>query len=512
VTPAGIRARGGPPLALQIVILLIASLVLALAMTFAILVLAPPPREPVYRTEEIANALRGQDMEPRDGRPLHRQIEAQAPVPPKNVDPFWTEGTRRALAESLKTPVESLVLFQRPQSRLQRILRGAATPAGPPNRRGGRSGPGPAPDGTPRFEVRRIEGPPTATPAATTGPPSPTPEVRRTPAGRAGDGRGGRRFFRPGPVFGVFTAAWKQPDGRWVVVTPEHEPFPTDWQKRLAIWLLGCLFIATSAGYLFARRITRPITEFARASETLGRDPQAPLINLHGPAEIGMAARAFNEMQARIKRYIDDHTAMVGAISHDMRTPLARIRFKLEGAPSKVRDGVLQDVAQMEQMLSAVLRFIQDSSEPRERERVDLLSLVECAVDDAAVVGGKITLAESPLLVIDADPLAIQRLLTNLIDNAAKYATRAEVKLYQEDGDAVVEIADEGPGLAPEDLERVFTPFYRATAARTLDVGGVGLGLAVARSIARAHGGDVTLTPTAKGLLAQVRLPLPGDS
>jgi len=488
-------AGGGPSLALQVVAVVAASLFLALAMTFAILVLAPPPREPIYRTEEIANALRGQDLEPRDGRVLIRSLRGSQPTPPPNVEVFWTEGSRRAVADSLKVSEADIVLFQRPQTRLQRFLRGAAPPPGR-RRDDGPGGRGPRPP-------QAVDNSPNA---GRNGP----PRIQGQDQGPRQPG--GRRFFRPGPVFGEFTAGWKQPDGRWVVVKPEKEHFPTDWQQRLVIWLLGCLVIAGIGGVLFARRITRPITDFARASETLGRDPQAPLMNLKGPAEIGAAARAFNDMQARIKRYIDDHTAMVGAISHDMRTPLARIRFKLEGAPPKVRDAIMTDVTQMEQMLSAVLHFIQESSEPHSREKVDLLSLLECAVDDGSMLGGKIELADAPPLVVDADPLALQRLFTNLIDNVLKYAKRADVRLYAADGDAVIEIADEGPGIAEEDMERVFKPFYRSTEARNLDVGGVGLGLAVARSIARSHGGDLTLARSDKGLTATVRLPLAQDA
>lgn len=147
---------------------------------------------------------------------------------------------------------------------------------------------------------------------------------------------------------------------------------------------------------------------------------------------------------------------MVGAISHDLRTPLARMRFRLERAPAEMKPGMLSDVSQMEEMITSVLLFIRDASEPSIRERVDLRSIVECVVDDAALVGG----------------------------------------------DAV------GPGPPDSEMERVFLPFYRSVSSRTLDKGGIGLGLAVSRSIARAHGGDVRLYSGEPGLAAQLRLPL----
>jgi len=229
---------------------------------------------------------------------------------------------------------------------------------------------------------------------------------------------------------------------------------------------------------------------------------------LSGPAEIGTAARAFNDMQARLKRYIEDRTGMVGAISHDMRTPLSRIRFKLEAAPPSVKSAVLADVEQMEQMITSVLAFIRDASAGRPRERVDLRSILECLVDDAAQMGRNVSLEDGEAVTITADSLGLARLFGNLVDNAVKYGGEARLKVSIEADEAVVDIADSGPGLADSDLERVFTPFYRAESARTLDGGGVGLGLAVARSIARAHGGDVVLAASPEGLTARVRLPL----
>jgi len=214
-------------------------------------------------------------------------------------------------------------------------------------------------------------------------------------------------------------------------------------------------------------------------------------------------------MQVRIKRYVDDRTAMVGAISHDLRTPLTRIRFKVEGADPALRGAVLSDVEQMEAMISAVLVFIRDANAPAHRERLDLLSLLECEVDAAALVGAGVVMEDAAPVIVSADPVALQRLFGNLIDNAVKYGGGARVSLGVEEGEAVVRVTDEGPGLSPDELRQAFDPFYRAEPSRNRDSGGVGLGLAVARSIARGHGGEVTLEPQAKGLAAVVRLPLP---
>jgi signal transduction histidine kinase len=309
-------------------------------------------------------------------------------------------------------------------------------------------------------------------------------------------------------VFGEFTAALKQPDGRWTIVRSSPEPFPTDWQRRMLLVVLVAFAVVAPLAFLFARRITAPLKRFSEAAERLGRDPQAPPVTLSGPAEIGVAAEAFNNMQARVKRYIDDRTAMVGAISHDLRTPLARIRFKLERAESGLKDSVLGDIAQMEQMIQGVLAFIRDESTPRRREKLDLLSLVECVADDAALVGQDVEIVRSETLQVEGDAVALQRLFVNLVDNAVKYGGQARIGLSREGDLAVVKIADAGPGLSPEDLERAFQPFFRADPSRNVDSGGIGLGLPIARSTARAHGGDVELALGTTGLVARVTLPI----
>ncbi|MGC1304653.1 MAG: ATP-binding protein, partial [Caulobacteraceae bacterium] len=224
--------------------------------------------------------------------------------------------------------------------------------------------------------------------------------------------------------------------------------------------------------------------------------------------EIDRVAAAFDSMQARLRRYVDDRTAMVGAISHDLRTPLARMRFRLEKAPEALRLNMLGDLGQMEEMISAVLAFIRDASEPGLRERVDLRSIVECVVDDAAMVGGDAVLAPGDAVPVEVDIMSVQRMLTNLVENALRYGDQARVHLFSEGEEAVARIVDAGPGLSEPELERVFAPFYRSSESRTLNQGGIGLGLSVSRSIARAHGGDVVLRRAPDGFLAEVRLPL----
>jgi two-component system OmpR family sensor kinase len=315
----------------------------------------------------------------------------------------------------------------------------------------------------------------------------------------------------PAPfVEGDFMAAMRTVDG-WAVVQPVPEPFPNAWQRRVLLWFLVAAAVVAPAGWWFSRRLVRPISGFASAAERLGRDPSAPVLALGGPAEVGRAAHAFNRMQSRLRSFVADRTAMIGAISHDLRTPLTRMRFRIEDVPDGVREGMEADLDEMEQMISSVLAFIRDASEPGVREKLELSSLVEDVVEDATFVGKKAVLQHSEQAAVEIDAIGIRRLLANLVENAVKYGDQADVRLFTEQQDAVVEISDNGPGLPDAELERVFEPFYRTPEARASGKTGSGLGLAVCRSIARAHGGDVRLRRAPRGLVAQVRLPLAFD-
>ncbi len=445
----------GAPIAVQILALLMTGLVAAQLVTFGVIVLAPPDRGGDYRMEAVAQALRGGPLDGQGQRPLVRSI---ATTPPAEKGLGWVTLWRaqRDLARMLYVPFDNV--------RVQFHLT-------PPFAGSGGGGPGGPPRGHEEFSH-------------------------------------GQPAFHGPPMAGDFIAALQVGPGRWVMVRPRPEGFPNFWQRRLLLWFAVSFAVVAPIGYLFARRLVAPLAAFAGAAERLGRDPNAPLMTLGGPAEIGRAARAFNDMQVRLKRYVEDRTAMVGAISHDLRTPLARLRFKLERVEPTYRASMLKDVAEMEAMITSVLDFIRDASEPSRRQRADLRSIVECVVDDAAMVGGAAVLSPGDPVAVDVDMLAIQRVVTNLVDNAVQYGGSAKVSLGERGGEAVVEIADEGPGLPSTELERVFQPFYRSDPARTLDKGGVGLGLSLSRSIARAHGGEVSLRPGSPGLIAELRLPL----
>ncbi|HEY0436148.1 MAG TPA: HAMP domain-containing protein, partial [Phenylobacterium sp.] len=311
--------RTRAPISLQIVGLLLAGLVVAQAISFGLVFLLPPPRPPIYRVGDLAAAMHGGPLRTRFGRPMVR-ASLHALPPDLAVPRHDHERTLATLARTLAAPESRVRLIEQSASPIWRLQR-AFRRSGPPG--GGDRGPEAADPLSPPADVADR-----------------APELASSAAPEPANRYFTHRRFAGGPetpIFGDFAAAVQRDDGAWTVVRSTPEPFPSTWQMEASAWLAAGFLLVASAGYLFSRRISAPLRRFAEAAERLGRDPHAPQMTLRGPAEVGMAAQAFNEMQARLKRYINDRTAMVGAISHDLRTPLARIRFKLEQAPPAVR-------------------------------------------------------------------------------------------------------------------------------------------------------------------------------
>ena len=320
----------------------------------------------------------------------------------------------------------------------------------------------------------------------------------------AKDGHGPAERF----VFAPFKAGFRRADGRWLVIQPPPSLKPTPWQQLTMVWLLISTLVVAPFAYLFARRLAAPIALFADAAERLGRDPGAPPLAVHGTAEIAVAARAFNDMQERLARYVEDRTAMIGAVAHDLRTPITRLRFRLESVPDDLRAKMGGDLAEMEAMISGTLAFVRDTTQPTVRARLELSSLLESLADEMSETGLDVSVGQSEKVIVSGDPVALRRLFNNLLENAVKFGRHARVRVFPSLGQAVVEIDDDGPGLPPGELDRVFEPFYRHEGSRSRQTGGIGLGLAVVRTIARAHGGDASLANRAGGgMTARVQLP-----
>lgn len=294
-------------------------------------------------------------------------------------------------------------------------------------------------------------------------------------------------------------------DGRWAIVdAPVSWPGPGTF---LLLWFAANVLVLVPLAWLFTRRLVAPIQAFAQTAERAGRGDREAEFAQSGPREIRTAASALSEMQRRIATAVDERTKLIAAVAHDLRTPLTRLRFRAEYAPPEHRDRIVQDLERMDAMIGGVLAFAR-GEERLDRQRLDLATLVQSMADDLLQTGADVTVAEAEPVEVMGDPIALRRLIANLLDNAVKYGGGARCRVREDGGDALLLVEDGGPGIAEESLERMFTPFERGDAARDPSTGGVGLGLALARGIARAHGGDVWLSRLpGRGLRAHVRLP-----
>ena len=305
-------------------------------------------------------------------------------------------------------------------------------------------------------------------------------------------------------------AAIRLSDGRWLAVNtllPDTGP-TIGHQLILAIIVMAGIvgLVATLA----VRRLTAPLGALAGAADRLGRDVGAPPLAETGTLEMRQAAQAFNAMQARLRRLIESRTLMLAAISHDLRTELQLLRLRAENSePPDERQRMLATIAEMEAMLSATLAFARDEASAEPRRSTDIRALLASVVDDMSDAGLPVTLAApGEPAVAGCQPTALRRALTNLIDNAIKYGRRADVTMRQSPAAIEIIIEDEGPGIPEGELGRVVEPFYRIEASRSRDTGGIGLGLAIASSIAEAQGGELMLGNRPQGgLKATIVLP-----
>jgi len=263
---------------------------------------------------------------------------------------------------------------------------------------------------------------------------------------------------------------------------------------------------------LIVGRMTDPLTRLSRAAEKLGTDVQAPAIPETGPEEVRRTAHAFNVMQHRIRRFVDDRTQMLGAIAHDLGTPITRLRLRAEFVEDEeLRSKMLRDLDDMQHMVGSTLSFIREDATSEPQTTVDLGSLLTRVCDDFTDAGSDVELAEIPRwILLDCRPIALRRALGNLIGNAVKYGGSARVSLDIEPEKILIIIDDDGQGIPEDRREDVFQPFFRLEDSRNRETGGTGLGLAVARTIMRAHGGDIRLSNGPEsGLRVELSMPRP---
>jgi len=277
------------------------------------------------------------------------------------------------------------------------------------------------------------------------------------------------------------------------------------------VWTVAFSVLLLLTSYLFLRNQVRSILQLSWAADAFGRGEDMPNFKPSGALEVRKAARSLLRMRNRIRRYADQRTAMLAGVSHDLRTPLARLKLELALAPKEYDTGPARnDIVEMERMLDGYLAFAR-GEEGEQPEQSDLTIVTREAVAAAAARVQLELLAPAPV-PMRLRPLALKRAISNLANNAADHGNRVRVSVASQSGEGTITVEDNGPGIPIENYEDAFRPFSRLDASRNQNVSGVGLGLTITRDIARAHGGDVTLsTSDLGGLKATIRLPLDAE-
>ncbi|MDB5654493.1 MAG: periplasmic sensor signal transduction histidine kinase [Tardiphaga sp.] len=303
------------------------------------------------------------------------------------------------------------------------------------------------------------------------------------------------------------------PDGELLSVNiePERRPGPF-WGGPWFITLLFMIISLTLLGLWAARALAAPLSSFAKAAEDFSLDGAAQPLPERGPEEIRSVARALNRMRARITALIDDRTKMLAAISHDLRTPITRLRLRSEFIEDEGhRRHMLRDLDQMRSMLEAVLSFLRNDRKLEALTLTDIATTLQLIADQFADVGHAVSYEGPPHAMAMARPDDLHRAVTNLVENAIKFGAEARISLSLSARAAIIEVADDGPGIVDVQKSAMLKPFVRGDDARNMDheAAGFGLGLAIARAIVVAHGGEMTLNDRRpNGLIVRITLPV----
>jgi len=299
-------------------------------------------------------------------------------------------------------------------------------------------------------------------------------------------------------------------DGSWVRFDYWRPPALSQWPNPLLIDSLVLIVTIVLVSFFAVRWVTRPLSILADAAEQLGRDIHRPPLPERGPLEVRAAAAAFNTMQARLRDYILERTRILTAVSHDLRTPITRLRLRAELLSDPVlKEKLARDLQDMENMTNATLAFLRGMEDREPRQSVDLTALLESLETDSRDMGYDVQLQGRIAHPLMLRPRALRRCLDNLVTNAVRYGKRAILEVQDLGETVIIRVRDAGPGIPPEELEKVFEPYYRLETARSLVGGGTGLGLSIARNIAELHGGTLVLqNHPAGGLEATLTLPV----
>lgn len=329
------------------------------------------------------------------------------------------------------------------------------------------------------------------------------------PMERRRDHQPGFRPWRSAAKPVIATAQVKLRDGQWIIFSRPLPDEAVHWPMKVLGFLLALLVSIIIIALIAVRLVTKPLTTLSAAAESLGKNIDNPPLAEKGPQEVRQAAQAFNTMQKRLQRYIDDRNQVLAAVSHDLKTPITRLRLRTELLEdSQLASKIDADLNEMEQMVTASLDYLRGTDSKEKSVTVDIRALLESIQDDIQEMGWEVSLATGKIPPIKGRPLGLKRCLSNLIENAVRYGSKARISFQDTPQQLTIVIADEGPGIPDGDLEGLFKPFNRGEKSRSKETGGTGLGLGIARNIARSHGGDVVLRAgEPRGLEAVVTLP-----
>jgi two-component system OmpR family sensor kinase len=272
-----------------------------------------------------------------------------------------------------------------------------------------------------------------------------------------------------------------------------------------SLMALGAILISV----FLVRWIGRPLSVFAQAAGNIYRGTETALVAEEGPTEVKALATAFNDMQRRIKKLIDDRTNALAAVSHDLRTPLTRLRLRTEDiVDAEARTAVSADLDTMERMIDQTLQFLRGNKTGELVQNLDLTAIIQTIVDDFADRGVTIAFTSPGRVALEGRHLTLKRCFENIIGNALKYGVEPNIAISLDKSTAIITVADRGPGIADADKSRVFEPFMRLENSRNSDTGGFGLGLAIAKQAVEVHGGFIVLADNRpNGLVVTIKLP-----
>ncbi|MGY4395506.1 signal transduction histidine kinase [Sphingomonas sp. UYAg733] len=315
---------------------------------------------------------------------------------------------------------------------------------------------------------------------------------------------------RESSVLADFNIVVHLANGRWLTVTQRNLAEPWQHYARVGIGIAGYLLIAIAFSIWMARSIVRPLRRLADAAERLGRSGEATVVDGMRVPEYSAIAETFNTMQLRLSRFIDERLGMLAAISHDLRTPLTRLRLLAEYLETpEQREQLLANVGEMEVMVTDSLAFMRGEVRREASETVDIAALLISITDEFGDLGENIVYSGPDHCDLPGRQLALKRAFSNLVGNGVKYGGSVQLTLRAAEHFAVIDIRDAGPGIPPDQVDRAFAPFVRLESSRSRATGGSGLGLSISRDIVRGHGGDITFLWPTDGFVTRVSLPFP---